>query len=214
MLGRLTAGEKLVVVSDAGMPLVSDPGGILVAAAVKAGLNVVPVPGPCAAIAALVGACLPSEAFTFIGFLPSKASNRKKRLQNLQSHKATQVMYVGPHDLLTILKDMDAIFGGTRRCCVARELTKVHEEFWRGSIGEAVKEFSLRKPRGEITLLVEGNTDIVSEEDVTEEMTLELQRMFDEGVSVSSAAKEVAKQMGKRKNEVYRLAMEMQGNTE
>lgn len=145
--------------SDAGTPAISDPGADIVAAAVKEGLRVIPVPGPAAAITALVASGLPTDAFYFIGFLPAKSTQRQDRLMSIPvatMDRTTLIFYTPPHGLKATLEDMEAVWGGRRRVVVSRELTKLHEEFYRGTIAQAREEFTAREPRGEIVLLVEG----------------------------------------------------------
>ncbi|KAK3274714.1 hypothetical protein CYMTET_17112 [Cymbomonas tetramitiformis] len=149
VMNQMLSGAAVALVSDAGMPAVSDPGGILVQAAIDVGVQVIPVPGPCAAVAAVVGAGLPPD-FTFFGFPPDRRSNRRKQFQKFVNHAPTMVFYVAPHDLLSTLGDAIEGLGGDRRCCVAREITKVHEEFWRGTLAGALAEFSGRRVRGEV----------------------------------------------------------------
>ncbi|WIA38015.1 hypothetical protein OEZ86_001386 [Tetradesmus obliquus] len=163
VLRRLQAGESIALVSDAGMPAISDPGTQLVAAAVAAGCKVVPVPGPCAAITALAACGLPTDSFHFVGFLPPKSHGRCQALQQLASISATLVFYAPPHGLGPILADMVAVLGGSRRAVVARELTKLHEEFYRGPLADVLDEFGPSGRRngvvkGEVVLLLEGCT--------------------------------------------------------
>eukprot|EP00878_Enallax_costatus_P025157 GHUV01026885.1.p1 GENE.GHUV01026885.1~~GHUV01026885.1.p1 ORF type:complete len:184 (+),score=84.84 GHUV01026885.1:26-553(+) len=143
------------------MPAISDPGALLVAAAVAAGVQVVPVPGPCAAIAALAASGLNTDSFHFVGFLPPKSSKRCEKLQQVAGLSATLVFYVPPHGLAAILSDMMTVFHHSRQAVVARELTKLHEEFYRGPLSDLVDEFGPAGRRagvvkGELVLLVEG----------------------------------------------------------
>lgn len=158
LVEQLLAGKNLALVSDAGLPGVSDPGEKLVALAVARGIKVVPVPGPSASLAALVVSGLPSARFCFEGFLPSRGKDRRRRLEELQWEKRTLVFYEAPHRLGAALSDMGAYMGG-RQVCIARELTKKFEEIWRGSLEEAVSKFRNKPPRGEITLVMEGRQD-------------------------------------------------------
>lgn len=121
----------MALISDAGMPGISDPGAAVIAAAAAAGVPVFPVPGPCAAVCGLVGSGLPTESFLFAGFLPPKQAARRAQLRRLRPQRATLVFYAPPHGLAAVLADAVAVLGGGRRCCVARELTKLHEEFAR-----------------------------------------------------------------------------------
>ncbi|KAI8476334.1 MAG: tetrapyrrole methylase [Monoraphidium minutum] len=157
VLQRLAGGEPMALISDAGMPAISDPGAGLVAAAAAAGVPVFPIPGPCAAICGLVGSGLPTSTFLFAGFLPPKQSARRAELRRLSGQAATLVLYAPPHGLLAVLGDAAAVLGGGRRCCVARELTKMHEEFVRGTLSEVLGEFSGRDAvKGEMVLIIEG----------------------------------------------------------
>jgi 16S rRNA (cytidine1402-2'-O)-methyltransferase len=171
VLNMLRAGESLAMVSDAGTPGIADPGAALVAriaSAAEPGLSIVPIPGPCAAIAALVASGLPTERFTFVGFLPPKAAARRAELRELASTASaarTLVFYVSPHAAAATLQDCAAELGSSRRCCLARELTKAHEEFLRGTLESVGAELARRAAageagaRGEMVLVVEGGAD-------------------------------------------------------
>jgi len=158
LVGRLRAGESIALVCDAGTPLISDPGYQLVRAAIEAGIVVTPLPGPCAAITALSAAGLPSDRFCFEGFLPARAAARRRRLTELAAETRTLVIYEAPHRIADCLEDLAAACGDSRRACVARELTKRFETFYRGSLGElalrAKDDPDMR--RGESVVLVEG----------------------------------------------------------
>jgi 16S rRNA (cytidine1402-2'-O)-methyltransferase len=158
LIARLQAGESIALVSDAGTPLVSDPGYLLVAAAVEAGIAVTPIPGPSAAVAALSASGLPCDRFCFEGFLPSRAAARRRRLAELAAEPRTLVLYEAPHRLAECLGDLAAACGEGRRACVARELTKRFETFYRGSLGElaARANSDADLARGESVILVEG----------------------------------------------------------
>lgn len=158
ILARLRAGERIALVSDAGTPLVSDPGYLLVAAAVEAGIDVVPVPGPSAAIAALSASGLPCDRFCFEGFLPARAAARRRRLAELAAEPRTLVLYEAPHRIAECLADLAAACGGARRACVAREITKRFETFYRGSLDQ-LRDRAKSDPdlaRGESVVIVEG----------------------------------------------------------
>jgi 16S rRNA (cytidine1402-2'-O)-methyltransferase len=158
LVGRLQAGESIALVSDAGTPLVSDPGFLLVAAAVEAGIVISPVPGPNAAIAALSAAGLPSDRFCFEGFLPARASARRRRLAELAAEPRTLVLYEAPHRIADCLADLADACGGERRACIARELTKRFETFYRDGLA-GLAERARRDPdlaRGESVIIVEG----------------------------------------------------------
>jgi 16S rRNA (cytidine1402-2'-O)-methyltransferase len=158
LVGRLRAGESIALISDAGTPLVSDPGYLLVAASVEAGVTVMPVPGPSAAIAALSASGLPCDRFCFEGFLPARAAARRRRLAELAAEPRTLVLYEAPHRLAECLADLAGACGPSRRACVARELTKRFESFYRGSLGELAgrARTDLDLARGESVILVEG----------------------------------------------------------
>ena len=218
-LRRLANGGALALVSDAGMPTVNDPGADLARAAAEIGVRVVPVPGPSAVLAALAGGGLPTDEFTFIGFPPPKSSARTKRLKSFAKANATLIMFVPPHKLLGTLEDAVKALGN-RRCAVCRELTKVHEEFWRGTLDEAREEFERRAPRGEITLLIEGYgdgsastaaSDDESDEDIPSASSVEeaLRAMLADGHSPSEASRRVAKDLGVRRRDTYGVAQRL-----
>jgi 16S rRNA (cytidine1402-2'-O)-methyltransferase len=158
LVGRLQTGESVALVSDAGTPLVSDPGYLLVAAAAEAGIAVTPVPGPSAAIAALSASGLPCDRFCFEGFLPARAAARRQRLAELAAEARTLVLYEAPHRIGECLADLAAACGPGRRACVARELTKRFETFYRGTLGELAARAGsdADMARGESVIIVEG----------------------------------------------------------
>jgi 16S rRNA (cytidine1402-2'-O)-methyltransferase len=155
LVARLQAGERIALVSDAGTPGLSDPGQVLVRAAAAAGVPVVPVPGPSAFLSALVASGLPTAPVTFLGFLPAARGERRAALDAVRALPHTLVVYEAPHRLLAALRDLLDVLGD-RRAAVARELTKVHEEVFRGRLREALQHFSAHPPRGEFTLVIEG----------------------------------------------------------
>jgi 16S rRNA (cytidine1402-2'-O)-methyltransferase len=154
LLQRLLAGDDLALVSDAGTPAISDPGYRLVHAAAEAGVKVVPIPGPSAALAALTVSGISTSGFAFLGFLPPKTAGRKKALEETASLPLALILYEAPHRLEAMLTDMAEVFGPTRQIAVARELTKMHEEVLRGTARDLLEHFQETKPRGEITLVV------------------------------------------------------------
>ncbi len=156
LLARLQAGETLALISDAGTPTISDPGYRLVSAAAGRGAAIAPVPGPCAAIAALMSSGLPTDRFTVYGFLPARQAARRRRLQELAGRDETMIFFEAPHRLAACLADMAAVWGGERPLAVARELTKLHEEIQRGPLRELAAHWLARAPRGEFTLVVGG----------------------------------------------------------
>ena len=199
---KLESGAKVALVSDAGTPLVSDPGYRVVAAAIAAGLPVVPVPGPCAAIGALAAAGLPTDSFRFCGFLPPKSSQRRKLLEEFRQESATLIFYEAPHRVLDALADIATVCGD-RAVVVARELTKLHEEFLRGTPGSVRAQLASRTAvKGEITLLI-GKPDPTPSLDPTplEEAVHALEQ---QGVPRMEAIKQVARAHGLPKHDVYR----------
>jgi 16S rRNA (cytidine1402-2'-O)-methyltransferase len=156
----LETGRDVALISEGGTPLISDPGYRLVQAAINAGVPVVPIPGPCAAIAALCASGLPVHAFLFRGFLPKKPGARRRILENLKDREETLIFYESPQRLGKLLPELINVLGADRPACVAREITKMHEAFWRGSLSELVYELQVASPakgvKGECTVLVSG----------------------------------------------------------
>lgn len=202
ILRRLKEGESAAIVSDAGTPLLSDPGFRVVHAAVEYGIEVVPIPGPSAAISAVIASGLPPNDFRFIGFLPARSAARQRALEKLSNDPATLVLYESPHRILETLADIGSILGD-RPVVLARELTKVHEEFLRGSLSAVREQLVSRNAiKGEITLVIgPAEADVI-----TGDPAAEVARLKAQGVDRMQAIKQVAKQMGLPKREVYRLA--------
>ncbi|HEY1210428.1 MAG TPA: 16S rRNA (cytidine(1402)-2'-O)-methyltransferase [Terracidiphilus sp.] len=211
----LKAGGRIAVVSDAGMPGISDPGGWLIAEAIAAGVAIIPIPGANAALSALVASGLPAGEFHFIGFLPEKAGARRTRLEALaaeiQRNNAarTFIFYEAPHRILEVLADLETVFGPALRVVLARELTKMHEEFLRGTVAEVRRELAGRdRMRGEITLLVDAQPaqpGAKSSPVAHERITDRIARLQDEaGVDEKEALKRIARELGQSKSEVYR----------
>ncbi len=198
----ISAGERVVLVSDSGTPGVSDPGGRLVAAVAEAGCEVVVVPGPTAAIAALVGSGFATDRFCFEGFLPRRGSERTSRLEQLAAEQRTCVLYESPKRIAATLADLAGCCGGERRAVVARELTKLHEEFVRGSLHELV-DWSAVEPRGEIVLVLEGAPAAPAPDD--EAVAAALDAALAQGLSSRDAAASVAVGMGVSKRRAYDL---------
>ncbi len=206
-LTAMQKGARIAVVSDAGMPGISDPGMHLASAAIEAGIAVHPIPGANAALSALVASGLNTERFVYVGFLPAKAGARRAELERLATsveHGTTLVFYEAPHRILETLGDVQAAWGAECRVVVARELTKLHEEFLRGSVAEVAAELNQRdRIRGEITLLVE--TRARSQESTVASIAdriAELQRT--ENLDEKDALKRIARERGLSKSDVYR----------
>jgi 16S rRNA (cytidine1402-2'-O)-methyltransferase len=205
LTAELKLGARIAIVSDAGTPGIADPGGQIAAAAIAAGINVFPVPGANAAISGLIASGLPTEQFIFHGFLPAKAGQRKTALEELVRGEATHVFYEAPHRILDTLGDVEAVFGVSQHVVVARELTKLHEEFLRGTVGEVRSQLAARASvRGEIVLMLAPSPALSSSEKratlAVEVATL----MKSEGISEMDALKRVARERGIGKSEAYR----------
>lgn len=208
IMEALETGKAVALVSDAGTPLVSDPGYRLVNDVVDAGYPVIPIPGASALLTGLVGSGLPSDTVCFAGFLPHKAGARQKRLAELKDMPATLVLYESPHRLSACLQDMAGILGPDRPAVVARELTKKFETFERGSLQDLVERYSGDRPKGEIVILI--GPPIAKEPDEADTDAL-LQTAL-ETMPVSGAAKTVAKATGQDRKTLYTRAMELKNN--
>jgi 16S rRNA (cytidine1402-2'-O)-methyltransferase len=208
LIEALERGESVALVSDAGTPLVSDPGYRVVTAAIEGGFPVVPVPGPSAVLAALAASGLPTGQFRFVGFVPAKMAARRSMLQELASEQVTVVCYESPHRILECLSDIGEILGD-RPMVLARELTKIHEEFLRGTARSIRTQLEQRgSVRGEIALVIGRSTEKPA---VTDPLA-EIARLQQEGLDRMEAIKTVAKRMGLPKREVYRLVAEQDSN--
>lgn len=210
ILQRLRAGETCALVSDAGMPAISDPGETLVAACAAEGIPVYVVPGPTAVISALAVSGLPTGRFTFEGFLSMNKRSRKEHLQSVEHETRTMVFYEAPHKLRKTLSDFEKLFGGERKIAIVRELTKIHEEVWRTDLHTAAAHYREHEPKGEFVLVIAGQEATAAEqEEYTLEDAVELARdKMSEGLSTSEAAKEAAKETGLRKSDIYKLLAE------
>lgn len=206
ILARLRAGETCALVSDAGMPAVSDPGETLIAACAQEGLPVYVVPGPTAAISALAVSGLPTGRFTFEGFLSMNKRGRREHLAQVEGEARTMIFYEAPHKLRRTLGDLEKLFGPERKIAVVRELTKIHEEVWRTTLGEAAALYREQEPRGEYVLVVAGAERPVKEEPYSLEEAVELaQELLEAGASPSEAAKQAAQASGLRKAAIYKV---------
>lgn len=206
----LDAGETLALVSDAGTPLVSDPGGRLVYAVVDAGHRVVPIPGPSAVLAALVGSGLPGDRFTFLGFPERKGKTRAELLERVARAPDSVVLFESPQRLVRLLEDLVEACGEERRVSVARELTKIHEEFVRGTLSEALAYYREHRPRGEVSLVVAPAEAGDGAEGPGEEEAAEAARaLLDEGRKPSEVARELTRRLGVPRNAAYRIVHEL-----
>ena len=211
IVARLLAGESCAIITDAGMPAISDPGEDLVRMAAQAGITVSVVPGPSAVVSALALSALSTVRFAFEGFLPPQKNERKKRLEAVRYDDRTLVFYEAPHKLKATLTDMAEIFGNDRKISLCRELTKINEETMRTTIGEAVEHYEETEPRGEYVLVVSGfEGDIPNE---GEDLTLlspeeHVARYEGEGMKRMDAIKKAAKDRGLSKSEMYKLLIE------
>ncbi|MFL6546176.1 MAG: 16S rRNA (cytidine(1402)-2'-O)-methyltransferase [Candidatus Udaeobacter sp.] len=210
ILERLERGESIALVSDAGTPLVSDPGYRAVKAAIEQGFDIVPLPGPSAALAALAASGLPTNEFRFIGFLPSKTGARRKALLEMLHAPGTVVAYESPHRILDTLGEMAEILG-EGPMVLAREITKVHEEFLRGSAASIREQLEKRASvKGEITLVI-GRPEKIANS-ISDPLAEVFRLEAEQGLDRMEAVKAVAKQLGVPKREVYRLAAERGNN--
>jgi 16S rRNA (cytidine1402-2'-O)-methyltransferase len=204
ILDRIAAGEDCALVTDAGSPGISDPGEKLVAEAIERGIAVVPVPGATALVSALSASGLPTGRFHFLGFLPRKGPERLAMLEEVAPLSATLVLYESPRRLGETLQDLQDAWGD-RRACVARELTKVHEEFVRGPLSELVARYAAEEPRGEVVVLVEGRTG--SQRWSEDEVRRALEAGLSRGEKLKALSTELARRAGWSGQDVYRLGL-------
>lgn len=205
----LQEGKEVALVSDAGTPLISDPGARIVDRVVEAGYTVVPIPGASAVLAALVGSGLPADRFTFYAFLPRKGGDRSALLAEIAASRYTTVMYESPHRLGALLEDLAAVAGGERRAVVARELTKLHEEFVRGTLAELAARYAEEAPRGEVVVVVEPNPSPDEGESGALDARTLAEALLAQGLAPSAVAKELRQRLDVPRNDAYRLAQEL-----
>lgn len=201
---RILGGESCVLVTDAGMPAISDPGEDLVRLCHEKGIKVESVPGPCAFTTALALSGFPSGRFTFEGFLSVNKPSRREHLQSLENETRTMLFYEAPHKLGATLRDMNKVFGN-REIAIVREITKLHEEVIRTTLDEAVEKYADGSVKGEIVLVIKGAEKAESGDEMTFEQAVECaKRSVEDGMSVSEAAKQAAKLSGFKKGEIYK----------
>lgn len=205
VLERLTAGEDVALISDAGTPLLSDPGERLVRAAAEAGIRIVPVPGASALLPALVASGLPTDRFTFFGFLERKGRDRAEALAEIADLTHTSVIYEAPGRVGGTLREIEARGGGSRRLAIARELTKQFEEVRRGTVAELRQYYEGTPPRGEIVIVLEGVAPVVPDEETLRERARELRTA---GLTARDVARALVREQGAARNIAYRIAHE------
>ena len=208
ILARLLAGESCALVTDAGTPAISDPGEDLVRLCGERGVNIIAIPGCCAAINALAVSGLPTGRFTFEGFLTVNKKSRREHLERLRDEERTMIFHEAPHKLRTTLQDLCAAFGPERRIALCRELTKLHEETWRTTLGEAAARYETTSPKGEYVLVIAGKERFRGAALTLEEGVAQVLALQDQGMRLKEAAREVAEHTGLSKNELYTAALE------
>ena len=208
ILTYLKQDKDIALVSDAGIPAICDPGYELVKICAEKLIQIIPIPGANAALTALVASGLNTERFVFEGFLPTKKKLRQERFNYLENETRTMIFYEAPHRLQNTLTDFQAIFGSHRMIVLARELTKLYEEFWRGNIQEAIAYYQNNQPKGEYTIILAGNTNTQLKLSETE-IKAELAKMLEAGMTKTEASRELAKYTSWSKRQIYQLAVEI-----
>ena len=207
LTGRLLAGESCALVTDAGTPAISDPGEELVAQCAAQDIPVVPIPGPCAFVSALAVSGLPTGRFTFEGFLAMNKKNRRTHLDSLRQETRTMVFHEAPHKLAATLRDLEETFGPDRRISLCRELTKLHEQVWRTTLGQAAEHYAQNPAKGEFVLVVEGAAPVQKEEYTLEDGLAMAARLQAEGASTRDAVKQAAAACGLSRKALYDLVV-------
>lgn len=211
VLDRLLAGETCALVTDAGMPAISDPGEELVAQCAELDIPVVAIPGPCALVTALAISGQPTSRFTFEGFLPMNKKNRRAQLDSLRGEERTMIFYEAPHKLNVTLQDLAEAFGAERPVSLCRELSKLHEEVRRTTLGEACAWYEANQPKGEFVLVVRGAEPGAEEEPTLEDGLTLVNQLREEGLSLRDAVKRAAKELHLSRNQLYDLAVGGEG---
>lgn len=207
VITRLLAGESCALVTDAGMPGISDPGEELVVWCARENIPVCAVPGPCALVTALAVSGQPTGRFTFEGFLAMNKKNRRAHLESLRGEERTMIFYEAPHKLSATLRDFTGVFGPDRPVTLCRELTKLHEEIRRTTLGEAAAWYQENVPKGEFVLVVRGAEHVEERETTLEDGVLLVDRLRGEGLSLRDAVKRAAKELDLSRNQLYDLAV-------
>ncbi|MBD2083032.1 16S rRNA (cytidine(1402)-2'-O)-methyltransferase [Leptolyngbya sp. FACHB-17] len=209
LVDRLQQGTSIALVTDAGMPGISDPGYELVKACAEVGISVVPIPGATAAMTALSASGLKCDRFVFEGFLPAKETERREHLERLITDDRTLIFYEAPHRVQKTLADIATVLGDDRLIVLARELTKLHEEFWRGTVKAAIDHYTKHEPKGEFTLIVSGAEP--TEVPLTEEvLKAELLSLLKQGISRSQASRQLSQQTTLPRRQLYQLALQIE----
>ena len=209
ILDRILAGETCALVSDAGSPAISDPGEELVKQCAEAGVTVCAIPGPCALITALSISGQSTGRFCFEGFLSTAKKSRREHLEALASEQRTMIFYEAPHKLLPTLEDMSGVFGPDRPISLCRELTKLHEEVVRTTLGEAIAKYTENPPKGEFVLVVSGAAPAEKETATAEDAAQRVAQLMEEGLSRKDAIKQTAQELSLPKNVVYDAALQL-----
>ena len=207
ILDRILAGETCALVSDAGSPAISDPGEDLVKQCAEAGITVCAIPGPCAVITALSISGQSTGRFCFEGFLSTAKKSRREHLESLAQETRTMVFYEAPHKLLSTLEDMAEVFGTDRSISLCRELTKLHEEVVRTTLGDAIAKYTDQSPKGEFVLVIAGAPEAVKEVATADDAAARVKALMDTGISRKDAIKQTAKELNLPKNIVYDAAL-------
>lgn len=211
IVDKILAGESCAIISDAGMPCISDPGEDLVRLCHEVGVTVEPIPGPTAALTALAVSGQTTSRFSFEGFLSTKSSSRKEHLEEVKNNKNTMIFYEAPHKLYKTLKDMYSVFG-ERSITIARELTKIHEEVFKTTLSKALEVYAEREPKGEFVLIISGKSVDDRETVSIVQAVSMVARLVQEGESLTNASKQIAKISGFAKSELYKLYLSKKEN--
>lgn len=204
LINKLLEGKNIALVSDAGTPVISDPGGEIVKQAIKNKIKVTPIPGPCALITALIASGIDAKEFSFLGFLPQNKKNRKEKLQVIEQENKTTIIYEAPHKLRSTLQDLEKVVN-SRKVVIAKELTKIHEEYITGTIGELLQ--TIQDPKGEYVIIIEGEIKTSKEKQLEELQKLSLEEHYKyyekKGINKKDIIKQIAKDRNVNKNEIY-----------
>ena len=209
IVARILAGETCALVSDAGSPAISDPGEDLVKQCAAAGITVCAIPGPCAVITALSISGQATGRFCFEGFLSTSKKSRREHLESLKNEQRTMIFYEAPHKLLTTLEDMAEVFGSERSISLCRELTKLHEEVVRTTLGGAIEKYTQAPPKGEFVLVIAGAEPVQEEAATPMDAEQRLKQLLESGMSRKDAVKQTARELDLPKNAVYEIALKI-----